>query len=162
MLHDIEELEADIPPEALAVLADARDAYSERGKAEAALHAALELAPDNLALRVAAYKFFFYANRLDQALPHAEACLAMAGDALALPRNWCVVTSDSARFAGFDRPQRIYLQSLIAIGYCRARLGDTESGEALLRQAARLDPQDRMGAGRLADVVARGGIDDEE
>lgn len=110
----------------------------------------------------AAYKFFFYANRLDQALPHAEACLAMAGDALALPRNWCVVTSDSARFAGFDRPQRIYLQSLIAIGYCRARLGDTESGEALLRQAARLDPQDRMGAGRLADVVARGGIDDEE
>ena len=113
MLHDTEELEADIPPDALAVLADARDAYSDRDKAEAALDAALKLAPDNLALCVVAYKFFFYANRLDDALPHAEACLAVAGD-------------------------------------------------ALLRQAASLDPQDRIGAGRLADVVARGGIDEED
>ncbi|MCP5364596.1 MAG: hypothetical protein H6905_05125 [Hyphomicrobiales bacterium] len=153
---------SDIPDDILALLGDAKAAYSDPERAEAALHAALEQAPDNLSLRIAVYTFYFYANRLKDALPHAEACLAMAANALNVPADWREVNRDSARFEGFERPQRVYLKSLVALGYCRARLGDLQSGEMILRKAASLDPQDRLAAARLADVVARGGQDDDE
>lgn len=162
MTYDIEALSADIPADIEALLGDAEAAYGDPDKAEKALRAALEKEPDNLALRVATYTFYFYANRLRDAMPHAEACLAMAGDALGVPRDWRLVGPESASFSGFERPQRVYLKSLVALGYCRARLGDVEGAETLLRKAASLDPEDRVGAGRLADVVARGGIEDED
>jgi tetratricopeptide (TPR) repeat protein len=162
MTYDIEAFKSDIPADILAILGDAEAAYSDPDQAERALLAALERAPDNLALRIATYTFYFYANRLDEAEPHAEACLAMAATALGVPSDWRLVGPDSARFDGVERPQRVYLKSLVALGYCRARLGDVEGGETLLRKAASLDPEDRVGAARLADVVARGGLDDED
>jgi len=162
MTYDIEAFEADIPPDIQALLGGAETAYEDPDRAEQALHAALDKAPDNLALRVATYTFYFYANRLRDAMPHAEACLALAANALGLPQDWRLVGPESASFSGFERPQRVYLKSLVALGYCRARLGDVEGAETILRKAASLDPADRVGAGRLADVVARGGIDDED
>jgi len=162
MTYDIESLKADIPADVQSILGDAETPYEDPDRAEQALCAALEKAPDNLGLRIATYTFYFYASRLREALPHAKACLAMAADALGVPRDWRLVDPDSACFNGFERPQRVYLKSLVALGYCQARLGDVEDAETILRKAASLDPQDRVGAGRLADVVARGGIDDEE
>jgi len=162
MTYDIKAFEDDIPLEVQAILGDAEAAYGDPDKAEKALHAALAKAPDNLALRVALYTFHFSAIRLRDAIPHAEACLAMAGDALGVPRDWRLVGPESASFSGLERPQRVYLKSLVALGYCRARLGDVEDAEALLCKAASLDPEDRVGAGRLAEVVARGGVDDDD
>ncbi len=162
MTHEIDGFEADLPLEIQAMLGDAETAYDDPDKADRALRAALEKAPDNLALRIATYTFYFYANRLRDAMPHAETCLAMAADALGVPRDWRLVGPGSACFEGFERPQRVYLKSLVALGYCQARLGDVENAEAILRKAATLDPEDRVGAGRLADVVARGGIEDED
>jgi tetratricopeptide (TPR) repeat protein len=162
MTYNIEAFKADIPADILAILGDAEAAHSDPDRAERALHAALEQAPDNLALRIATYTFYFYANRLRDAEPHAEACLAIAARALGVPEDWRRVGPDSAGFGGFERPQRVYLKSLVALGYCRARLGDLEGGEAVLRKAASLDPTDRVGAAHLAEVVARGGVDDED
>ena len=126
------------------------------------MRAALEKAPDSLALRVTAYSFYFYANRLREAMPHAEACLTMAANALGIPEDWRLVGPENARFAGFERPQRVYLKSLVALGYYRARLGDVEGAETMLRTAANLDPEDVVGARRLADVVARNEIDEQD
>jgi tetratricopeptide (TPR) repeat protein len=162
MTFDIEAFKGDIPPDILPLLGDAEAALSQPKQAEDALTAALDRAPDNLPLRIAAYTFYFYANRLADALPHGEVCLKMAADALDLPRDWRQVEQHSANFDTFERPQRVYLKSLVALGYCQARLGDVEIAEAMLRKAASLDPQDRVGAARLADVVARGGVDDED
>ena len=162
MTYDIEAFQSDIPPDILALLDDAEAALSRPEEAERALKAALDTAPGNLPLRIAAYTFYFYANRLAEALPHGEACLAMAAEALELPQDWRQVEPDSADFDTFERPQRVYVKSLVALGYCRARLGDVVAGEELLRKATSLDPHDRAGAGRLADVVARGGVDDED
>lgn len=162
MTYDIESLKADIPADVQTILGDAETPYEDPDRAEQALCAALEKAPDNLGLRIAAYTFYFYANRLSEAMPHAEACLAMAASALGVSEDWRLVGPESAPFSGFDRPQRVYLKSLVALGYCRARLGDVEGAETILRKAASLDPADRVGAGRLADVVARGGIDEED
>lgn len=162
MNDDGEALTADIPAEVLAILAKAKAPYTDKAQAEHALRAAVEQAPDNLAVRSAAYTFYFYANRLHEAIPHAEACLAIAAHALGVPADWRLVGPDSAGFSGFERPQRTYLRSLVALGYCRARLGDREAGAALLRKAASLDPRDRIGAAALANLVARGGHADED
>lgn len=159
MTYDIEAFESDIPVEIKAILGDAETPYEDPERAEQALRVALEKAPDNLALRVATYTFYFYANRLGEAMPHAKACLNMAANALGLPEDWRQVQPDSAQFSGFERPQRVYLKSLVALGYCLARLGEVEEAEAILNKAASLDPLDRVGAGRLADVVVRGGLD---
>jgi|APTNR8051073442_1049403.scaffolds.fasta_scaffold03098_3 tetratricopeptide (TPR) repeat protein len=162
MTDDAQMFDADLPADVRALLADAEAAYSEPERAERALRAALDRAPDNLALRIAAYTFYFYAQRYDDAIPHAEACLAMAAAALGVPADWQRVGPESTDFSGFGRPQRLYLKSLVALGYCRARLGDHAGGEAILRKAASLDPKDQVGAGRLADVSARGGLDMDE
>lgn len=162
MTYDVETFKADIPEEILASLGGAEAAYSRPDEAESALTAAVERMPDNLGLRIAVYTFYFYAGRMRDAIPHAQACLAMAADALGIPRDWRQVGPDSAAFSGFERPQRVYLKSLVALGYCRARLGELEAGEEILRKAASLDPQDRVKAARLADVVARGGVEEED
>ncbi|MBK8176172.1 MAG: hypothetical protein IPK66_13205 [Rhodospirillales bacterium] len=162
MTFDIESLKADIPADILAMLGDAESPYSQFERAERALQAAVERAPDSLALRMATYSFYYYANRLQEAIPHAEACLAIAAGALGLPGDWRLVSPDSACFGALERPQRVYLKSLVALGYCRARLGDREGGAELLRKAASLDPQDQIGAAPLADLVAHGGMRDED
>ena len=162
MSYDVEAFKADIPPEILAILDGATTPYSQPDQAEEALGAALLRAPDSLGLRIAAYAFYFYKNRLWEAIPQAEACLALAAAALGLPQDWRMVRPDSARFSALEQPQRVYLKSLVALGYCRARLGDTQGGEALLRKAASLDPKDQLGAASLADLVARRGAGDED
>lgn len=158
MAFDIDAFETDMPAEILAILRDAETPYTRSEQAQAAVRAAVEQAPDNLALRIAAYTFCVYVNRLDDAVPHAEMCLVIAARALDLPEDWRLVGPDSADFGRLERMPRVYLKSLLALGFCRARLGDREGGEELLRKAASLDPQDRIGAGELADVIAHGGV----
>lgn len=163
---DIEAFKADIPDGISALLGGASAPSSNAAEAERALNAALETAPDSLGLRIAAYTFYIYANRPREAIPHAEACLALAAEALGVPADWRLVGPDSAPFGELERPQRVYLKSLVAIGYCRARLGDVDGAEMLLRKAASLDPGDRAGAAALADLIARhrnaGEADDED
>lgn len=162
MTDDIDVLDADIPDDARAVLGDAEAAYEDPDRADRAIRKAVACAPDNLNLRIAAYTFYFYANRYADAVGHAEACLALAAKALGQPADWRRVDTGTADFSGFGRPQRVYLKSLVALGYCKARLGDLDGGEAILRAAARFDPEDRVKAGRLADVIARGGADPDD
>lgn len=153
---------AEIPADIAAALGDAEAPYSRPDAAERTLLAALDQAPDNPGVRIALYTFYFYTHRLEAAIPHGEACLAMAARVLGVPEDWRQVGPDSADFNAFDRPQRLYLKSLVAVGYCRARLGDVVGGEDMIRKAASLDPEDRVGAARLADLVARGGTDEDE
>lgn len=162
MTDDRTALDADIPDEARAILGDAEAAYSDPDGADRAIRRAVACAPDNLSLRIAAYTFYFYANRYADAVDHAEACLALAAKALGQPADWRRVDAGTADFSGFGRPQRAYLKSLVALGYCKARLGDLDGGEAMLRAAARFDPEGRVKAGRLADVIARRGADPDD
>lgn len=156
MIPDLEDpLEADIPPTALKALEAARNAYTQREDAEQAILDALKLAPDNLSMRMAAYKFYFYANELQKALPHAEACLGMAAEVLQLPRDWQKVEPTSADFDSYERPQRVYLQSLFALGLCKVRLNDRDDGLALLLKAQSLDPSDKLDVAALLEVINR-------
>lgn len=146
---------------AFAVLEGARAARTAPQESEAAVTAALALAPDDPAVRIGAYKFYFYEARLAEALPHADWVVAHAARALGLPPDWRTVAPGSAAFDTFEPAPRLFLQSLVAWAYCKARTGDLESGLEALAKVVDLDPADRFGAARLAEVVRRGGRDDD-
>jgi hypothetical protein len=154
--------ETDAVSAALAVLEGARAARTEPEQSEAAVLAALALAPDDLAVRMGAYKFYFYNSRLAEALPHAAWTIVHAARALGLPEDWRTVAPGSAAFDTLDKGPRLFLQSLLAWGYCAARTGDLATGIEAMTKVAALDPRDRFGAARLAEVVRREGRDDDE
>ncbi|MDR3376742.1 MAG: hypothetical protein P4L98_23735, partial [Ancalomicrobiaceae bacterium] len=91
---------------ALAVLEGARAARSRPEAAEAAVLEALALAPDDLDVLTGAYKFYFYNNRLAEALPHAQAILVLAARRLNVATDWRQVHAADADFATFDKPPR--------------------------------------------------------
>ena len=154
--------EIDAAAAALAALEGARAARTAPEASEAAVLAALALAPDDLGIRVAAYKFYFYDARLTEALPHAAWTIVHAARSLGLPDDWRDVEPGSAAFDTLDPMPRLFLQSLLAWGWCKARTGDLAAGIAAMTRVATLDPHDRFGAARLAEVVRREGRDDED
>ncbi len=140
---------------ALGLLArDARTARSDPAATEAAVLAALAAAPWSADVRLGAYRFYFYTHRYDAALPQAEALLAHAARALNLPADWRAVTPQDAAFTAHDSGPGLYLQALIAVGYCQARLGAAAEAEATLAHAQHLDPTDRFGAGVILRAMA--------
>ncbi len=135
------------PPEAaLAALTGASAPLSDPAAAWEALDVALALAPDDLQVHLAAYRMCFYAHRYEPAAGHAETLLLIAARRLNIATDWRSVAPEDADFEAHRFAPGLYLQSLIAWGYCLLRLGDTVDGEARLRQALRLDPRDRFGA----------------
>ncbi|BAE49404.1 Hypothetical 198 kDa protein in nifW 5'region [Paramagnetospirillum magneticum AMB-1] len=166
MLDHAEGLPLDLPPAAEAALTEAGRLWHEEAAAEAKVKEALALAPEALATRIGAYKFYFYRHRLDEALPHARSCVAFALAALGLGEDWREVRPGDAAFVGsavtLAPLPKLLMQTLIATGYVLARLGRVEEAEAHLSKVLDLDPGDRLGAGRMLAVVRRGGVEDEE
>lgn len=159
---DEDGLPLDLPEQARAELAAAGAAWEDENRAEAHVRAAVAAAPDALAAHLGAYKFYLYRHRLEDALPHADAILAMAARRMQLPHDWRDVAPHQAAFDQIEPWPRLFLQALIGIGYAQARLGRLDEGREALTKAASLDPVDRFGAGHLIRVIERGGEDDDE
>nr|WP_294504100.1 hypothetical protein [uncultured Rhodopila sp.] len=136
--------------------------WQDEAAAEGHIYEALELAPGHLAVQIAAYKFYFYRHRLNEALPYARACLAETLRRNQLPADWRDVSPADAAFTSLDSEPRMMLFSLVAYGYVLARLGRIEEGRAALTKVTELDPDDRMGARRLLAVIDGAGRDDED
>lgn len=154
--------ELDLPPDALAILEGARAARSDPERSEVAVLAALQAAPNDRDVRMGAYKFYFYAARLEEAAPHALWCVRDGARALDLPEDWRRLAPGSVDCAGYPKPQRFLVQSLVAWAWCRARTGHLEEGLEALAKAAEIDPGDGFGARRIAAVVASGGGGEDE
>jgi len=152
----------DLPPQAERALHQAGLDWSDETAAEGHIAEALALAPGHLAVRLGAYKFYFYRHRLAEALPQAEACLAHAARQLNLAADWRMVTAGQARFSEVDEKARFYLFSLMACGYLMVRLGRTEEGKAVLGKVAELDPKDRLGAASLLGHLNKRDDDDDD
>lgn len=145
----------DAPPDPFALLEGARAALSEPERSEAAVLAALQAAPNDRDVRMGAYKFYFYSNRLSEAAPHAAWCVRDGARALGLPEDWRRLAPGSVDCTGFPKPQRFLVQSLVAWGWCRARIGEVEEGLAALAKAIEIDPTDGFGVKRIVEVIER-------
>jgi hypothetical protein len=137
----------------------AKAARSDKAAAMAAIEEALRLAPKDVEVRMAAYKFHFYNHEYAQAVGHAAFCIGAFARRLGVSAEWRDVQPQHADFGALDQTVGWYLQALIAWGYCRARAKGPMEGRAAIAKAAELDPGDRFGAKRLIAVIDRGGVE---
>lgn len=148
--------------EALALLMGARQARTDPAAAERAVRAALAVAPDDYEARLGAYRFYFYNHRYTEALPHAAFLVSLLARRLNVAGDWRAVAVGDAPFDEPEAAPGIYLQALLAWGYCQARLGRTAEGAEAIAKVADLNPRDRFGARLLLAVLNRPQLVDEE
>jgi hypothetical protein len=145
---------------ALLVLERAREARSAPETAGKAVLEALALAPDDVEVRLGAYRFYFYNHRMAEALPHAEFIIAYAARRLNIAVDWRAVRPGDAPFEDLEAVPGLYLQALAAWGYCKVRIGALEEGCAALSKVAALDPRDRFGARLILAATVSGEADE--
>lgn len=137
------------------LLEAASEQYSQ-GTAETPLLQAQALAPDNLAVMVGLYRFYYYQHRYLDALGIAHRVMAIVAPRLGLSGQWQSLhpehlTEAAARGFGL---LRFYLLALKGGGYLNLRLGRFETGKAMLAKVVALDADNRLGARLLLEVLA--------
>lgn len=113
------------------------------------------IAPQHLTVLVALYRYYFYQHRLEDALLVAESTLAVVGRRLEFPDTWHFLREANVG-EGVMRSMglvRFYLMLLKATGYLHLRLGNFDTGQAMLEKLVELDSHDRMGGQALLDVL---------
>ncbi len=136
------------------LLNEAAASYGEDG-AETSLLRAYFLAPEQLVVLVALYRYYFYQHRLDDALIVADRTLAVASRRLDLPAKWQDLHPEHIGHAVLRSMGllRFYLMVLKATGYIHLRQGNTTTGQAMLEKLIELDSHDRLGGKVLLDVL---------
>ncbi len=137
------------------LIAQAATLWQQPQQAEALLRQAAELAPNDLDVLIARYRFYFYRTQLHEAVQVAEECLDRLSQQLQLPTDWRQLAApNGVDFSDLERPDlRCYLFSLKAWGYLKLRLGELDAGRVALDQVRCLDPHDRIGSGVLIGVL---------
>lgn len=155
-----------LPPAVAADLQAAAASYHLDEVAESYLSQAFARAPDHPAVHIALYRFYFYKNRLSEALAVAQRCLAKTAVDLGLPVDWREIAPDhdvfSSHAESFAAAPRFYLFTLKGCAYLNMRLGELAQGEALLAKLIALDPTDKLGGSVLRGVLERVGENDDE
>ena len=137
--------------------------YHRDELAEWHLREARALAPDHAAVLIGLYRFYFYKNRLREALEIACICLRKAALDNGLHPDWREVQGHDARFDSYDEVlSRFYLFTLKGYAYLQLRLGNIGEGQAAVMKLLELDPGDKLGGRVLLGVLERmGQIDDD-
>jgi hypothetical protein len=87
--------------------------------------------------------------------------MAQAARRLNISTDWRLVQPEDAAFGSLDAAPRLFVQALVACGYCMARLRRLEEGRAALTKAIELDPGDDFGARVLLNIISDYENDDE-
>lgn len=143
-----------VSPEVEALLKEASASYGEDA-AETALLRAYFLAPEQLVVLVALYRYYFYQHRLEDALIVADRAMGVAGRRLNLPGDWRNLQPDHVGHAVLRSMGllRFYLMVLKAAGYINMRLERLDTGRAMLVKLTEMDSHDRLGGKALLDVI---------
>jgi tetratricopeptide (TPR) repeat protein len=145
------------------LLLDAANNYGSE-EAERLLLSASALAPQHLMVLVALYRYYFYQHRLEESLLVAESALAVVGRRLQFPETW-VFLREANIGAGVMRSMglvRFYLTVLKSAGYINLRLGNHQTGQAMLEKLVELDSHDRMGGKALLEVARSHQMNNDE
>lgn len=149
-----------LPASALEQLRLASLAYADSAKAEMHLAMAKMIAPDNPAVKVGEYRYYFYKGRLQEALQIADYCLELTAQSLNIPQNWRRVWPHHANFKSDEPAHRFYLFCLKAYAYLLLRLNQLSQGREAVEKLLQLDPANKVGGQVLLDVLERIGKDD--
>lgn len=143
-----------IPQLAEDLIQQAADLYGDE-EAEKCLLKAYFIAPENLTVLVAMYRYYYYQHKYKDAIQVAYRAMDVSSERLNLPKNWqelklshlgegAVISMGLLRF---------YLMALKGAGYLSLRDGDFESGASMLSKVVEVDPNDRLRATFLLDIA---------
>ena len=137
-----------------ALIAEASDLYGEP-EAETRLLRAYFLAPEQLSVLVALYRYYFYQHRLDDTLIVADKALAVSARRLAIDPDWRTLTPTIVKEAGTRNMGllRFYLLALKGTTVVLLRLGRIVEARERLEKMLSLDDKDHLGAAALLAVV---------
>lgn len=132
-------------------------------EAELMLLRANFIAPQHLLVLVALYRYYFYQHRLEDALLVAESTLAVVGRRLKFPDTWQYLREINIGQGVMHSMGlvRFYLMVLKATGYVHLRLGNFETGQAMLQKLVELDSHDRIGGKALLEVLQQSQVNQE-
>ena len=154
-----------LPAEAEEHLRLAGRNYQDDAVALAHLQAAWDLAPGHAAVYIGKYRFYFYKNRLQEALAVGTECLGKAALDNGMAADWRLAKPGDADFSSFAAIlPRFFLFTLKGYAYLQMRLGNLTEGRAAIEKLLELDPTDKVGAKVLWMVLERQarGDDDED
>lgn len=126
-------------------------------EAEEYLRKAFFLAPDNLSVLVALYRYYYYQHDYESALTVAGHALKFSGREIDFPDDWQRLTMSHIGVGAIKSMSmvRFYLISLKAAGYISLRLAKYNEAQAMLNKVVELDAADRLGAAALLAVAQR-------
>jgi tetratricopeptide (TPR) repeat protein len=120
-------------------------------EAEENLLQAFFLAPDNLTVLVALYRYYYYQHQYEKALVVADHALKFSGPGVNFPKKWQDLTIEDVGAGAIISMGivRFYLLSLKAAGYLNMRLHNFELAQQMLNKVVELDASNRLGAAEL-------------
>lgn len=157
-LHDfdVNDLYFETPPAAQVVelLEQAAQAYGDGG-AEPYLQQAQRLAPDNLMVQVARYRFYYYQHRYAEALEVADVAVTLSGRLFGYRGHWREMNLELLAHGMLQSfgMVRFYLLALKGAGYLQLRLGEIDAGIERLEKVRELDTEDRLNVAMLLEVA---------
>ncbi|MDX1811044.1 MAG: hypothetical protein R3240_03795 [Gammaproteobacteria bacterium] len=143
-----------IPAEVDALINDASELYGTPA-AEEKLLKAFFLAPDNLTVLVALYRYYYYQHKYEETLVIAEHALKFSGQRLGFPRDWRELNIDYLG-AGAIKSMgmvRFYLIALKGAGYINLRLSNFVVAQDMLTKVMELDSSNRLNVSELLAVA---------
>jgi multidrug resistance efflux pump len=143
----------DLDPVVDGHLQQAAARVSDRDASLQALNAARQSAPEQLEVLQALYKFHFYRGDLQQAQDLVYQSLIKASMQGGFSRDWQTLDAHSADWQAERGPARSFLYSLKALAFIRLRQDDSAEAARVLDTLRRLDPQDRVGADVIRDLL---------
>lgn len=133
-----------------ALIMQASNHYGE-GDAEQYLQQAYALAPANLTVLVAMYRFYYYQHRLREAIGVADLVMGVLAPTIDFPEHWRALSFNhlaNGVMQSFTRV-RFYLLALKGAAYLNLRLGNIATGVEMLNKVVEFDSNDRLGARAL-------------
>ena len=157
-LHDFEGqamyFDDSTPEEAEQLIEEAATLYGNK-EAENCLLKAYFIAPNNLSVLVAMYRYYYYQHKYDEAIEVAMRAMEVSGNKLCLPEKWQDLKLAHLGEAAIISMGllRFYLMALKGAGYLNLRLGNMQAGTDMLRKVVEVDPNDRLRAAFLLDIA---------
>ncbi|WP_428242791.1 hypothetical protein [Gynuella sp.] len=123
--------------------------------AEDLLMRALFMAPENLTVLVALYRYYFYQYRYEDALTITAKVLRVIAARIGFPPKWQDINMNDLGWGIMQSFQlvRLYLYALKGAGYLNLRQGRIDEAAAMLTKVVELDSRDRIGAQMLLTVA---------
>ena len=149
------QLSADVPVPVRQMVQQAIASYEDKPMAEQLFKQALQLAPDEMEIYVAFYKFYFYQKYLAEAEEVAQQTLYKVAELTGLPADWRRFKKEFANWTSPDSPVRYYLYTMKALGFIALRQEKLSLAHEILDKLVELDPDDRVGGSVIKTLANR-------